>query len=49
VDNLGYLLAGYLITGLSLAAYVTSLYARGRRARRRTDSLGARPRVTDRP
>jgi hypothetical protein len=42
VDNLGLLIAGYALTGLALAAYVSALVLRARRARDRTAALAAR-------
>jgi hypothetical protein len=43
VDNVGYVVAGYVLTGGALIAYVAGLHARARRARRRSEALSARP------
>jgi hypothetical protein len=40
VDNLGYVLAGYLLTAGALLAYAGSLMARARRGRRRAKAIG---------
>jgi len=42
MDNLGFILAGYLITVLSLAGYAIHLGGRARRASRRAADLSAR-------
>ncbi len=42
MDNLRFVVAGYSITGVTLAGYVWSLYARARRARRRAAAVAAR-------
>jgi hypothetical protein len=43
VDNVGYVLAGYLLTAAALAAYVVRLMARARRAGRPGNVAGERP------
>jgi hypothetical protein len=42
VHNLGYVVAGYLVTAGSLGGYVLSLFARARRARRLAEAVAAR-------
>jgi hypothetical protein len=42
MDNLGFIVAGYLITVLSLAGYAVHLHARARRASRRAADLSAK-------
>jgi hypothetical protein len=42
VDNLGYVLAGYLLTAGALSLYVARLMARVRRAGRTIDAAGER-------
>jgi hypothetical protein len=42
VDNLGYVVAGYLLTAAALAGYAGSLFARARRARARALAVAAR-------
>jgi hypothetical protein len=39
MDNLAYVLAGYLITGAALGGYVVSLTLRARRARERAEAF----------
>jgi hypothetical protein len=39
VDNLGFVVAGYVLTVLSLAGYTLRLHVRARRANRRADAL----------
>jgi hypothetical protein len=43
VDNVGYVVAGYVLTVAALAAYVAGLHARARRARRRSEALSTGP------
>ena len=40
--NLGYVVAGYVLTVLALAGYVGYLFLRARRARLRTAAISAR-------
>jgi hypothetical protein len=42
MDNLGFIVAGYLITFISLAGYAVHLHGRARRASRRASHLSAR-------
>jgi hypothetical protein len=42
VDNLGYVAAGYGLTVLALAAYVSGLFYRARRARERAAALSSK-------
>jgi hypothetical protein len=42
VDNVGYVVAGYLVTAATIGGYAASLFARARRARRRTEAIAAR-------
>jgi hypothetical protein len=42
VDNTGYVVAGYLITGAALGGYVLLLFGRARRARRLAEAVAAR-------
>lgn len=44
--TLGYVVAGYVVTGASVAGYVGYLVIRARRARSRAAAIAARP---DRP
>ncbi len=39
MDNLGFVVAGYLLTVLSLAGYAAHLHRRARRAVRRAEAL----------
>jgi hypothetical protein len=39
MDNLAYVLAGYLLTGAALGGYVVSLTVRARRARERAEAF----------
>lgn len=41
-ENVGYVIAGYAITAISLGGYVLRLFARAREARRRADAVAAR-------
>ena len=43
MGDLGYVLAGYLATAIALGGYILRLWARARRARRRTAALSGRP------
>lgn len=49
VDNVGYVVAGYVVTAAALAAYVAGLLLRARRARERAGSLTGRTRSGARP
>jgi hypothetical protein len=40
--NLGYVVAGYVVTGMALAGYVGYLLSRARRARIRAAAIGAK-------
>jgi len=42
LDNNAYVIAGYSIVCASIGAYVVSLFARGRRARARTELIAAK-------
>jgi hypothetical protein len=42
VDNLGYVVAGYLLTAAAIAGYVGSVLLRARRARARAADVAAR-------
>jgi nitrate reductase gamma subunit len=42
MDNVGFVVAGYLITAVSLAGYALLLRRRARRARRRAAALASR-------
>lgn len=42
MDNAGFVLAGYLLTGAALAGYTAHLFVRARRARRRAALLASR-------
>lgn len=42
MDNLGYVVAGYLLTSGAIAAYAGSLFIRARRARARAAVMAAR-------
>lgn len=42
MDNVGFVVAGYTVTGLVLAGYAASLFARGRRARLRARAVAER-------
>ena len=44
MDNLGYVVAGYLVTAGALVVYVASLWLRAARARKRADAIAARAR-----
>ena len=39
MDNVGYVVAGYLLTAAALGGYALRLFARGRRARARVEAL----------
>jgi hypothetical protein len=41
-ENVGYVVAGYLITAVALGGYVLRLFARARESRRRADAVAAR-------
>jgi CcmD family protein len=41
-ENVGYLVAGYLIIAVALGGYVLRLFARAREARRRAEGIAAR-------
>ena len=47
--DLGYVVAGYLVTVVALGGYVLRLHARARRARRRAAALSDRRARTARP
>ena len=42
MHNLGYVVAGYTVTGVALAGYVASLLSRARRARLRAAAVASR-------
>jgi hypothetical protein len=42
MHNVGYVVAGYTLTGLALGGYVASLVARARRARLRAVAIATR-------
>jgi hypothetical protein len=42
VDNVGYVVAGYLVTAGAVAGYAFSLFVRARRARARAAAVAAR-------
>jgi hypothetical protein len=42
VHDVGYVVAGYTVTGIALAAYIGSLVARARRARLRAAAVASR-------
>jgi CcmD family protein len=42
--NVGYVIAAYLITALTLGGYTLSLLSRARNAKRRSDSIARRRR-----
>jgi CcmD family protein len=44
-ENVGYVVAGYAITGVALGGYVIRLFARAREARRRAEAVAARRRA----
>ena len=44
LDNTGYVVAGYLLTGAALGGYLLVLLSRARRARARADALAKRGR-----
>jgi hypothetical protein len=44
MDNAAFVVAGYLITALSLGGYVATLMARARRARARAAAIAGRDR-----
>jgi hypothetical protein len=39
MDNVGYVVAGYLLTTAAVGAYVANLFARARRARHGAEAL----------
>ena len=41
-ENVGYVVAGYLITAVALGGHVLRLFARAREARRQADAVAAR-------
>jgi hypothetical protein len=43
MDNVGYVAAGYLLTGGAILGFTLSLFARVRRARLRSEALSPRP------
>lgn len=43
MDNVGYVAAGYLLTGAAIGGYLWSLLARARRARRTAERGQAQP------
>jgi hypothetical protein len=47
--NLGYVVAGYVVTVVALGGYVGSLFARARRARRRAAAIAAKSRAASSP
>jgi hypothetical protein len=42
MDNLGYVVAGYVVTAGAIAGYAASLFVRARRARSRAAAVAAR-------
>ncbi len=42
MDNVGYVVAGYLVTAAAIAGYVSNLFVRARRARTRAAAVAAR-------
>jgi hypothetical protein len=42
MDNVGYVVAGYVLTAAALGGYVLRLFARAREARRRAEAVAAR-------
>lgn len=40
--NIGYVVAGYLVTAVALVGYVLRLFVRARGARRRAETIAAR-------
>jgi hypothetical protein len=42
VDNVGYVVAGYVLTAVAIAGYTASLFVRARRARTRATAVAAR-------
>ena len=42
VENVGYVIAGYVITAVAIGAYVFRLFARAREARDRAKAVAAR-------
>lgn len=43
-ENMGYVIAGYLITAATLGGYTLRLFARARAARRRAEAIAERRR-----
>ena len=43
-ENVGYVVAGYVITAAALGGYVLRLFARAREARRRAEAVAVRSR-----
>lgn len=43
-ENVGYVVAGYVITAVALGGYVLRLFARARDARRRAEAVATRRR-----
>lgn len=44
-ENVGYVLAGYVITAVALGGYVLRLFARAREARRHAEAVAGRRRA----
>jgi hypothetical protein len=44
-ENVGYVIAGYVLTAVALGGYVLRLFARTREARRRAEAVATRRRI----
>ncbi len=42
IENLEYVIAGYVLTGVALGGYAVRLFVRARDARRRAEAVAAR-------
>ena len=49
INDLGYIVAGYVLTAVALAGYVALLLVRARRARLRAEAVAARHGRASRP
>lgn len=44
-ENVGYVIAGYVLTAAALGGYLLRLFSRARAARRRAEVVATRPRA----